>query len=114
MERVDKAGHHYGPDSKQYADAIVRADQIVGQVLDGLQQRGRASTTTVIVVSDHGMASVADGHVIATESMADPAIARNVSQGQSVGFAPVAEGKPAAALALRSAPAGAAARLRHG
>ncbi|KAG1470803.1 hypothetical protein G6F57_011647 [Rhizopus arrhizus] len=90
MEHVDKAGHHYGPDSKQYADAIVRADQIVGQVLDGLQQRGLASTTNVIVVSDHGMASVADGHVIATESMADPAIARNVSQGQSVGFAPVA------------------------
>ena len=89
MEHVDKAGHHYGPDSKQYADAIVRADQIIGQVLDGLRQRGLASTTNVIVVSDHGMASVADGHVIATESMVDPAIARNVSQGQSVGFAPL-------------------------
>lgn len=89
MEHVDKAGHNYGPESKQYAEAIVRADQIIGQVLDGLQQRGLASTTNVIVVSDHGMASVADGHVIATESMVDPAIARNVSQGQSVGFAPL-------------------------
>ncbi|WP_163752807.1 alkaline phosphatase family protein, partial [Proteus mirabilis] len=77
----DKAGHNYGPESKQYADAIVRADQIVGQVLDGLQQRGLASTTNVIVVSDHGMASVPAGQVIATESMVDPAIARNVSQG---------------------------------
>ncbi len=36
MEHVDKAGHNYGPESKQYADAIVRADQIIGQVLDGL------------------------------------------------------------------------------
>ncbi|MCR2604992.1 alkaline phosphatase family protein, partial [Salmonella enterica] len=36
MEHVDKAGHNYGPESKQYADAIVRADLIVGQVLDGL------------------------------------------------------------------------------
>ncbi len=100
MEHVDKAGHNYGPESKQYADAIVRADLIVGQVLDGLQQSGLAATTNVIVVSDHGMASVADGHVIATESMADPAIARNVSQGQSVGFAPVAGRESEAEAAL--------------
>jgi len=100
MEHVDKAGHNYGPESKQYADAIVRADQIVGQVLDGLQQRGLVATTNIIVVSDHGMASVADGHVIATESMADPTIARNVSQGQSVGFAPVAGREAEAERAL--------------
>lgn len=100
MEHVDKAGHHYGPASQQYADAIVRADQIIGQVLDGLQQRGLAATTNVIVVSDHGMAAVADGHVIATESMADPAIARNVSQGQSVGFVPIAGREAEAERAL--------------
>ena len=100
MEHVDKAGHNYGPESKQYADAIVRADQIVGQVLDGLQQRGLAATTNVIVVSDHGMASVPAGQVIATESMVDPAIARNVSQGQSVGFAPVVGHEAAAERAL--------------
>ena len=90
MEHVDKAGHNYGPESTQYADAIARADLIVGQVLDGLQQRGLAATTNVIVVSDHGMASVPEDQVISTESMADPSIARNVSQGQSVGFVPVA------------------------
>ncbi|WP_303638430.1 alkaline phosphatase family protein [Stenotrophomonas tuberculopleuritidis] len=90
MEHVDKAGHNFGPDSRQYADAIVRADQIIGQVLDGLQQHGLAATTNVVVVSDHGMAQVPEGQVIAIESMADPALARNVSAGQSVGFAPVA------------------------
>lgn len=90
MENVDKAGHNFGPESAQYADAIRHADQIIGQVLDGLEQRGLAATTNVIVVSDHGMASVPEGQVIATESMADPSLARNVSQGQSVGFAPVA------------------------
>ena len=57
----------------------------------------------MIVVSDHGMASVADGHVIATESMADPSIARNVSQGQSVGFAPVAGREVEAERALLGA-----------
>ncbi len=80
------------------------------------------------------MASVPVGQVISTESMADPAIARNVSQGQSVGFAPVAghdaeaerallgrhahyecwkkENLPA--LALRHASAGSGHRLCHG
>ncbi|TIE12290.1 alkaline phosphatase family protein [Stenotrophomonas maltophilia] len=100
MEHVDKAGHNHGPESKQYADAIVRADQIIGQVLDGLLQRGLAATTNVIVVSDHGMASVPVGQVISTESMVDPAIARNVSQGQSVGFAPLAGHEAAAERAL--------------
>lgn len=90
MEHVDKAGHNFGPDSPQYTDAIVRADQIIGQVLDGLQQHGLAASTNVVVVSDHGMAAVPEGQVIATEAMASPSIAHNVSQGQSVGFAPVA------------------------
>lgn len=100
MEHVDKAGHNYGPESTQYADAIARADLIVGQVLDGLQQRGLAATTNVIVVSDHGMASVPEDQVISTESMADPSIARNVSQGQSVGFVPVAGREKEAERAL--------------
>ncbi|MEG0182693.1 MAG: ectonucleotide pyrophosphatase/phosphodiesterase, partial [Stenotrophomonas sp.] len=100
MEHVDKAGHHFGPDSRQYTDAIVRADQIIGQVLDGLQQQGLADTTNVVVVSDHGMAPVPDGQVIATESMVAPDIARNVSQGQSVGFAPLAGREAEAESAL--------------
>lgn len=88
MEHVDKAGHNFGPESRQYTEAIMHADRIIGQVLDGLQQHGLADSTNVIVVSDHGMASVPEGQVIALESMVDPAIARNVSAGQSVGFAP--------------------------
>ena len=38
--------------------------------------------------------------MISTESMADPAIARNISQGQSVGFAPVAGREAEAERAL--------------
>ncbi len=100
MENVDHAGHSYGPDSTEYRDAIVQADQVIGQVLDGLDAGGLAATTNVIVVSDHGMASVAEGHVVSTESMADPSIAHNVSQGQSVGFAPVAGREAQAERAL--------------
>lgn len=89
MENVDKAGHSYGPESAQYTQSIQEADAVIGQVLDGLQARGLDRLTDVIVVSDHGMASVAEGHVIAVEDMVDERLARNISVGQSVGFAPL-------------------------
>ncbi len=89
MEQVDKAGHNHGPESPEYTDAVAVADSAVGRLLDGLQARGLADTTNVILVSDHGMAGVPAGQVVATEDMIDPAIAREISVGQSIGFAPL-------------------------
>lgn len=89
MEQVDHAGHDHGPDSPEYAAAIGEVDQAIGRLLDGLQARGLENSTNVIVVSDHGMASVPDGQTIAIEDMVDPTIATDVSMGQSVGFAPL-------------------------
>ena len=89
MEQVDKAGHDHGPDSPEYAAAVAQADAAIGRLLDGLQARGLAASTNIIVVSDHGMATVPDGQVLATEDMVDPSIAREVSVGQSIGFAPL-------------------------
>ena len=88
MEQVDKAGHTYGPDSPEYANALQQVDAAIGQLLDGMRRDGLLDQTNVIVVSDHGMATVPDGQVIATEDMVAPEIARDVSVGQSVGFAP--------------------------
>jgi len=89
MEQVDHAGHGHGPESPEYAAAIAEVDTAIGRLLDGLQARGLADSTNLIVVSDHGMASVPEGQVIATEDMVDPSIAKDVSVGQSVGFAPL-------------------------
>lgn len=89
MEQVDHAGHDHGPDSPEYAAAIGEVDAAIGRLLDGLQSRGLDASTNVIVVSDHGMATVPDGQTIAIEDMVDPTIATDVSMGQSVGFAPL-------------------------
>jgi predicted AlkP superfamily pyrophosphatase or phosphodiesterase len=89
MEQVDKAGHHFGPDSPEYAAAVAQVDVAIGRLLDGLQADGLADSTNLIVVSDHGMATVPDGQTIAVEDMVDPGIASNVSTGQSIGFAPL-------------------------
>ncbi|MBN8798137.1 MAG: alkaline phosphatase family protein, partial [Stenotrophomonas nitritireducens] len=88
MEPVDKAGHNHGPDSPEYAAALHEVDAAIGLLLDGMRRDGLLDQTNVIVVSDHGMATVPDGQVIATEDMVAPEIAREVSVGQSVGFAP--------------------------
>ncbi len=88
MEHVDKAGHAHGPDSPEYAAALRQVDGAIGLLLEGMARAGLLDATNVIVVSDHGMATVKEGNVIAIEDMADPAIAREVSVGQSVGFAP--------------------------
>jgi len=103
MEQVDKAGHHFGPDSPEYAAAIVQVDTAIGRLLDGLAARGLDDSTNLIVVSDHGMAQVPDGQTIAVEDMVDPAIASNVSTGQSIGFAPLPGKQPAAEAILLGA-----------
>lgn len=88
FDTLDKAGHHHGPDSPQAHAALSEVDVMIGRLLDGLQARGLSDRVNLIVVSDHGMATVAAGHVVAVENMVDPIDAVLVAAGQSVGFAP--------------------------
>lgn len=55
---ADDAGHYFGPESPQVNDAIARVDSAVGALLDGIAQLGLTDRINVIVVSDHGMASL--------------------------------------------------------
>ena len=88
MEHVDKAGHSYGPESPQYKDALAKVDRAIGELVDGLARKGMLETTNLMVVSDHGMATVRPDQLVAIEDMVAPELARLVSSGQSVGFAP--------------------------
>ena len=89
FEQVDMAGHYYGPDSEQYAAALRLVDHAVGELVDGLRRRGQLDRTNLLVVSDHGMAEVPHGQVVAVEDMVDPQVARAVSVGQVIGFEPL-------------------------
>jgi len=55
FEEPNDSGHTYGPDAPETTEAVVRADAILGRLLDGLAERGLDAN--VIVVSDHGMAA---------------------------------------------------------
>jgi predicted AlkP superfamily pyrophosphatase or phosphodiesterase len=88
FEQVDQAGHDFGPQSAQYARAIEQVDAAIGRLLDGLARRGQLERTNLVVVSDHGMATVPAGHVVTVEDMVPTQDAEVISYGQVVGIAP--------------------------
>src|SRR5271165_3634725 len=56
FSEVDHAGHEYGPESKQVADAVQVVDREIAALENGLKKL--SLPVDVIVVSDHGMATV--------------------------------------------------------
>ncbi|MDR0182787.1 ectonucleotide pyrophosphatase/phosphodiesterase [Lysobacter arvi] len=89
FEQLDKAGHDHGPDSLQVRRTLGELDAVIGRLRDGLAARGRLDTTDLVVVSDHGMATVGPDHAIGVEQMVPPSIATVVSDGQSIGVQPL-------------------------
>ncbi len=55
---ADSKGHRHGPDAAQAAEALREQDAELGRLIAGLEARGRVATTTLVIVSDHGMAPV--------------------------------------------------------
>lgn len=98
FDTLDHESHGHGPDSPEAHAAIRDVDAAIGRLLDGLAARGLDDRVNLVVVSDHGMAAVQPGQVVAVEDMVAPGDARLVSAGQSVGFAPL-PGREAAAQA---------------
>jgi alkaline phosphatase D len=58
---TDHAGHQYGPDSPQVADAVHELDDEIGRLTTGLKDLHLP--VDLIVVADHGMAKVEDGPI---------------------------------------------------
>ena len=72
FEDTDRAGHEQGPDSQAVREAIMRADSYLGRLQQGLERRGLADKVNVVVVSDHGMASVSNNRVIVVDDYLSP------------------------------------------
>lgn len=71
QEIVDHAGHEYGPDSPEVAAAASELDRNLGNLMAGLERLQLADRTTVVVVSDHGMASLSPQRIIWLEDYID-------------------------------------------
>ena len=88
FEAVDETGHDFGPDSREMDATLAAVDASIGRLRDGLARRGLLDKMNLVIVSDHGLAEVAPGHVVAIEDMVDGGDVAVHSTGQSVGFAP--------------------------
>ncbi len=64
FNRVDLIGHRRGPESAAVDSAISDVDTAIGRLVDGLASRGLLDRTNLIVVSDHGMTTIAPDRVI--------------------------------------------------
>jgi len=54
LDHVDHAGHKYGHGTHKYYQAVEKADQLIGDAIQGLQDAGIFSKTIVLVTADHG------------------------------------------------------------
>ncbi len=61
---TDTWGHRKGPDSPEVHQAIMSLDSLVGMLVDSLKAMGIFNQTNIMIVSDHGMASLSPDRVI--------------------------------------------------
>lgn len=75
---VDSAGHEFSPDSTETRDAVLKVDNELGRLIDGLKARGIFSQINLIIVSDHGMATQDPKNTIILDELFDTNLAVKV------------------------------------
>ena len=98
FDQVDHAGHDFGPDSPQIAQAVAEVDAALGRLRAGLQQRGMQAN--LVIVSDHGMAAVSDQRVIRLNQLLPDNQFRTITTGPFSGIELTAETAAQAEKAL--------------
>ncbi|MCO5583943.1 hypothetical protein L7F22_037861 [Adiantum nelumboides] len=70
FEEPDHTGHKVGADDPHIDKAIIRVDQMIGRLLDGLDARNVLEDVSIILLSDHGMVGTCDKKIIYLEDFA--------------------------------------------
>ena len=69
LSDADSAGHSAGPDSEAVQLAARKIDQTLGLLLEALKINNLMSKTTLVIVSDHGMALAPEENVIQVKTL---------------------------------------------
>jgi predicted AlkP superfamily pyrophosphatase or phosphodiesterase len=88
FDAVDHAGHDHGPDSEEVNQALRSTDEAMTRLVDGLRQRGLYDSINIIVLADHGMASVPKENSILIDKLVPMDDVEEVSLGVLAGFNP--------------------------
>ena len=88
FDDVDHAGHDFGPDAVETRNAVATADRELGVLAAGIRRLQLNDRTTIVVVSDHGMASLSESRVILLDDYIDPAGVTVIESGGFLALAP--------------------------
>lgn len=88
FDEVDHAGHVHGPDTPQLNAALRDTDAALARLVQGLHQRGLFDRINLIVLSDHGMASVPASNNVLIDRLIPLDRVQTVSMGILAGFNP--------------------------
>ncbi|NQT46576.1 MAG: alkaline phosphatase family protein [Candidatus Omnitrophica bacterium] len=64
ISEADFLGHAYGSESRQYLEALKRADERIARFFDYLEEKGFLNDTVVIICSDHGIKRVDHSYLL--------------------------------------------------
>ena len=88
FSEVDHVGHDYGPDAPEIPEALRHVDASLGLLEDAIRDLHLGDRTTLVVVSDHGMAPVSDQQVIFLDDYLDLSTVEVVEWGELVQLRP--------------------------
>ncbi|MBI3492355.1 MAG: alkaline phosphatase family protein [Acidobacteria bacterium] len=71
FEEMDSAAHDHGPESPEVWTAAEHLDAALGQLVDGVQRLGLDDRTTIVTVSDHGMAPLSEDRTVVLDDYVD-------------------------------------------
>lgn len=75
---VDTAGHDFSPDAVETRNAVLKVDNDLGGLIDGLKARGIFAQVNLIIVSDHGMATQDPNNAIILDELVDTKLAEKI------------------------------------
>lgn len=85
---VDTIGHRFGPLTPETAAAVKEADDAVARLLAGLERLGLRESTSLVIVSDHGMSECPPEKVVFFEDLMDISQVRVEATGPYGGVRP--------------------------
>ncbi|EAW14238.1 alkaline phosphatase family protein [Aspergillus clavatus NRRL 1] len=71
VPNVDADGHKYGPNSTEIRSTIIEVDNMLADLVSGLQDRNLTDIVNLVIVSDHGMASTTTERLIQLDDFID-------------------------------------------
>jgi predicted AlkP superfamily pyrophosphatase or phosphodiesterase len=75
---VDNAGHDFSPEAAETRDSVIKVDNDLGRLIDGLKARGAFEQVNLIIVSDHGMATEDPNNTVIMDELFDTNLAEKI------------------------------------